>query len=174
MSTSALSVLYYSRKPTIYFDMDNTVALFCKYGEDALSLAKVHKKGFFRHLAPVSGCKIIIPMLQEMGFRVRIISSCAETPYCRREKREWIHEHLPSIDDSDIVFCRIGQNKAKYVYDIKNSILVDDYDVNLEDWTRAGGIAIKKRNSTKPSKFLSISSHYELFDVLDNLGYLRA
>ncbi len=162
-----------NKKVTIYYDMDNTICLWAEKGKDAETLPLARKKGFFRNLKPIDDCQTAIPMLQKLGFKVKIISACIDTPYCKKEKLEWIKEHLPSIRSKDVILCNIGENKALYADDIKNSILIDDYGKNIHDWIEAGGIAIKKSRSNKQRQIPVVRNHMDIFNVLEELGILE-
>ena len=66
------------------------------------------------------------------------------------EKRQWLEKYLPNIKRQNIVFCRLGENKANIIkrqlnINIdKTCLLLDDYTHNLEQWESFGGIGIKR------------------------------
>lgn len=162
-----------TRYVSIYFDMDNTLDLWCNKGEDKLSLEKVAEKGFFRNLEPLDDCCLAIPLLQELGLGVFVKSACSQTPYCKPEKMEWLAHFLPTISEKNIILCELGENKSENIPDIQNSILVDDYGNNLDEWIKAGGIAIKKSHSNKERKIPVLKNHMDIFDIMFDMGIIE-
>lgn len=75
-------------------------------------------------------------------------------------KRVWLKEYLPEIQESNIVFTRLGENKAdafKNQYgltgkDLSHYALIDDYTLNLINWQKAKGVAIKYINHFNNTK----------------------
>lgn len=56
---------------------------------------------------------------------------------------QWVKKYLPNLQEQNIVFCRIGENKAEIIkqktgLDIKGTCLLDDYTKNLIQWENAG------------------------------------
>lgn len=77
-----------------------------------------------------------------------------------QDKYEWIKEYLPFISDDNIFFCPLGVDKTKFVKgNAEKSILIDDYNLNLEAWDKNGGVAIKAINSinTPTERFVHIN-----------------
>lgn len=157
---------------TIYFDMDNTLAIFSYFGNDDEALKKANRKGFYRNLQCFEEAPGVIETLQMIGFRVKILSVYLDTKYCKEEKVAWIEYHLPSIKKEDIVLVPKGDKKTDYVEDIKHSILVDDYFGNLITWMEEGGLAIKKTFSGKQRPIPQVMNLTEIFKVLYDLGLL--
>lgn len=54
--------------------------------------------------------------------------------------------------------------KADFVFPI-NSVLVDDYNPNLEYWEEKGGIAVKFSDSGKKSKFITVTDLLDIMNV---------
>ena len=161
---------------TLFFDMDNTLALFSEFGDDETALSRSGKKGYYKNLKCFEEVPDVISVLQRIGFNVRIISACVNTRYCREEKLEWLHYHVPSIEDEHVIFTINGKDKTSYLesrgYDIKKSILIDDYYKNLIDWMSKGGYAIKKTFSCKERPIPQVNSLVELFAILYELNIL--
>lgn len=157
---------------TIFFDMDNTLCLFSVYGKDEESLMKMYNQGFYRNLQCFSEARFVLENLQRIGFHVKILSSCIETPFIRQEKLDWVHFHLPTMKDEDILLVPNGTPKSSYVEDITTSILIDDFGKNLQDFYDAGGIGIKKSYSQKERPVLQIHNLIDLFSILYELNCL--
>lgn len=136
----------------IFVDMDGTVANFYEK-EDCLE--RMYEEGFFYNLQPMM-------LVQDLNDKVKngeinpenlyILSACINTPYCMREKRDWVYKHLPFIPSRNIILIRVGENKASMVEFFldteltKEDTLIDDYTKNLEEWEFAGGHGIKALN----------------------------
>lgn len=157
---------------TIYFDMDNVLCLFSIFGDEDTAVKRMFHKGFYKELPCFPEAPAVIENLQRIGFKVKIISACIDTPYCRPEKELWLHYHLPTLKDEDIILVNKGENKADYIENIEKSILVDDYHQNIEDFYNAGGIAIKKTYSGKVRPIPQIESLVDIFSVLHELNCL--
>ena len=155
---------------TIFYDMDNTLALFSIKGEEGESLEKMFEKGFFRNLPVLGNAVIALKVLINAGFDVRILSACVDSPYCKEEKKEWLKEHFSFIEDSKIHLMEVGQNKAEIIKSqgltVNGSYLVDDYSKNLEQWAEYGGIPIKKRFSNKNGWENVVRNHLDIFEIL--------
>jgi len=154
---------------TIYYDMDNTLARFSIWGKEPEALEQMHQKGYYRNLPPLDGGEIVIPVLQRLGFNVKILSACIDSKFCREEKLEWLKEYFPTLKRKDILLCNVGQDKSQFVEDITKSILVDDYWKNLLNWMAAGGFAIKKSYSGKKRNIPTIRHHSEILLILKQL-----
>lgn len=167
-------VLYLAKKVTVYIDMDNTVALFCKKGEDKLSLERIYEQEFWENLEVMDNCQISIPLMQMLGIRVIALSACSDSPYCKLGKITWIEKNLPSINTKkDLILCNVGENKSNFAEDIGSSILIDDYGKNLKQWREAGGIAVKKSSSNKKRSIPVVRDHMDIFKILFKLGYMK-
>ena len=153
----------------IYYDMDNCLVLFNKRGHEMESLHKAFSKGYFKKLKPLDDSEIVIPLLQNIGINVCVLSACLPTVYCMEEKEYCLKKYFPTIKKENIFFIPKGMKKSDYVIDIQNSILVDDFGKNLDEWEHAGGIAIKKSSSNKKRKRLTVHNHFEIFDILKKL-----
>ena len=81
---------------------------------------------------------LIIDVTAKNG-NVYIISASPHL-YADLDKRKWIYKYLPNIKSTNIVLCRLGENKAKVIerqlgIEIDNTCyLLDDYTKNLNEW----------------------------------------
>lgn len=154
---------------TIIFDMDNTLCLYSVNGDDETALKQMWNKNYYKNLPCFAEAPSVIEALQRMGFRIKILSACISSKYCRKEKMDWIHYHLSSIKDEDILLVENGENKSKYIEDIYTTILIDDYYKNIMNWYDAGGVAVKKTFSGKQRPVLQVNSLVEIFNILWDL-----
>lgn len=64
------------------------------------------------------------------------------------DKYEWIKEYTPFIKDDNIFFCPLGADKTRFIKNnAASSVLIDDYNPNLDMWQQSGGICVKAVNS---------------------------
>lgn len=128
----------------IFFDLDGTLANF----EGSGGLANMWKKGFFQNLEAYPNGLEMAENLQKKGNEVFVLSACINSKYCKSEKMEWIAKNLPFIPKENIYLIPTGESKAEYIESLygkidKNYVLFDDYKVNLLEWKKLGGTAIK-------------------------------
>lgn len=91
--------------------------------------------GWYRNLKPLTLGFEIVRMLQEIGFRIMILTkSSKESKNAWSEKVAWVAEHLPEAD------VTVTQDKG-LVY---GKVLVDDYPGHIERWMerRPRGIVV--------------------------------
>lgn len=129
-----------NKNTTIYCDMDGVIANFEKENNAVERFAT--EKGFFAKLEPISQNLQAIKMLMALGYKVNILSA-SPNKVADRDKFTWLMKHLPNLTLGQIILCRTGETKAKYVKDIQNSLLIDDYSKNLVEWKEWGGKALK-------------------------------
>ncbi len=128
----------------LFLDMDGTLA---KFMEEEWENKFLTEEGFFKNLKPYKGIKGLAKIMKK--FDTYILSA---SPHDRatQEKLEWIKEHLPTMDMNKVIICNRGDDKAKYIKNTRNitidksCYLLDDYGVNLEEWTKAGGTPLKR------------------------------
>lgn len=128
----------------IFLDLDGTLAKFNV--PNALKRFET-ETGFFARLGAYKN----IDKINEMAKAGNIyIISASSNMYTDLDKMKWVRKYLPNIKIENIIFCRIGINKAKYIeYKLnikidKNCYLLDDYTKNLKEWEEAGGTGIKR------------------------------
>lgn len=162
------------KQKKIFLDMDNNLALFSTKGGDKIALENAKKKGYFRNLIPIEpNLNAKIKRLQELG-EVYILSACMPTEYCKKEKKEWIQEHLPCVDSSKVILCNVGDNKADIIKEMgiefnKDCILLDDYSKNIIQWHDLGGVAIKRRYSNKKGYDYIYKNYNQAYDIIKGL-----
>lgn len=145
-----------SDKPSVYFDIDGTLG---KWYADGWGLSYEEiidpQNHYFRNIEPHDMMILLAKKLQEDGVDVCIISAADKNTI--RDKWEWIDEHLPFIPKENICFSPIGADKSEFVKgNAEISILIDDYNKNLEDWK---GTSIKAINT--------VNSHQDKFAEID-------
>ena len=155
----------------IFLDMDGTLARFNI--RNALNRFET-EEGFFAKLKAYKNIEMINEMAKTGN--VYIISA---SPHIKadNDKMQWIKKYLPSLQEQNVIFCRIGENKAEIIkiktgLDIKGTYLLDDYTKNLEQWETAGGVGIKRLtsvadNSTGKWKGLSIKNLNQLEKIVN-------
>ena len=133
-----------SDKPSVYFDMDGTLA-YWNNGKDLEEILNPANH-YFRDLEPHPAMIELAKKLQEDGADVCIISAADRNLI--KSKWEWLEEHMPFIPKENICFCPIGADKSQFVKgNAEKSILIDDYKKNLEIWKGTPIKAINTVNS---------------------------
>ena len=131
----------------IFLDMDGTIAKFNV--KNALERFAV-EEGFFAKLGAYKNIEEINEMAK--GGNVYIISASPNIQ-ADNDKMKWLDKYLFNLPKENIVFCRLGENKAEIIkmklgFEIsEETILVDDYTKNLNEWEEQGGTGIKRLTS---------------------------
>jgi hypothetical protein len=102
----------------------------------------------FAHLPWMQDGKILWSYLHEAGAETRILSARTNTwqPTAVGDKHLWIRKNLkPPPVETHIVQRHEKQNYAR-AYGHAN-ILIDDWDLNINEWNAAGGIGILHRSA---------------------------
>ena len=161
-----------SIKPTVWFDMDNTLYVYSIYGKIDTALRECYNKGYYKSLPIFPEGPAVVDSLLKMGFDVGICSSTLNSPYCESEKRESINYYFPMVPKENILLVPEGQNKIEKIPQPKMSIMIDDWHQNIENMYIRGGIGIKKSYSQKKRPVPAIHNLVEIFPILQNLGCL--
>lgn len=128
----------------IFLDMDGTLARFNV--RNALQRFD-NERGFFANLLAYKGIENINEMVKNGN--VYIISA-SPNMYADLDKKIWLKRYIPNLKSENIIFCRLGQNKAKVIENKlnikidKTCFLLDDYTKNLVEWETVGGVGIKR------------------------------
>lgn len=122
---------------TIYCDMDGVIADFD--GQKNAVQRYAVEKGFFKKLKPIKHNLDAIKKIVELGFNVKILTA-SPNEQADKDKIAWLEKNFENVE---CIICRVGQTKANFVDDIKNSLLLDDYIVNIDEWRKKGGIALQ-------------------------------
>lgn len=133
----------------LFLDLDDTLANFSEV--DNIVNRFRTEPNLFEELKPLKGLENINNLINNKSIDVFIISASlnAISDYY---KSKWIDKNLTNINKNNIVFCRLGENKAEVITKKLNTqlsdydYLLDDYTKNLEEWTAFGGRGIKKYN----------------------------
>lgn len=99
----------------------------------------LHREGTFLNLKPKKGYVEVIRKLIDEGFDVRLLTHPQWTsPYCLKEKMQWVQKHLPFFHlDDHLIMTRIKHEVAG-----EGKILLDDNPEHLRKWEEKGGIGI--------------------------------
>jgi 5'(3')-deoxyribonucleotidase len=128
-------------KPIIYCDMDGVLADFEKV-KNAVAIYKT-EPNFFYDLEPISENVNAIKQLIAKNYLVKILS---KSPHEKadNDKRKWLAKYLPEIKDENIIFARPHERKIDFVNELEKnfSLLLDDYEQNINEWRSESGIAL--------------------------------
>lgn len=137
-------------KPSVYFDIDGTLGKWYADGRGYSSIEEIIAPAnhYFRNIDPHPFMIELAHTLQNEGHDVCIISAADKDTI--EDKMEWIHNNLPFISDKNVFFSPIGADKADFVKgNAEISVLIDDYNVNLNNWE---GQAVKAINTVNSSQ----------------------
>lgn len=134
-------------KRRIFFDIDGTLNKITEALIDEesgkVNIEKMYKeKDFFTNLKVENNMLDFLKMLQEdKDNEIFILSSCelGDPPGFEKQKLKWLEDNDIKFDESHIIFSSLTSKKVDNVPDgIKdNDILIDDYNVNLNEWIEA-------------------------------------
>ena len=169
------------KKLTIYFDMDGVLANFDKDVKKMSHLDEVpwiNIPKFFRNLQPIGNPNKTIQLLQDLGYKVFILTKVEQRDKMDRveDKVNWCKEHLPCIKMENIICVPGHLSKVDYIKsEMENSVLIDDYKGNLKEWKDLGGIAIKFGNKWKKEReyFQIVEDIFNSVSLIESLNNSR-
>lgn len=155
----------------IFLDLDGTLARFNV--RNALARFE-NEEGFFANLLAYKGIENVNEMIKNGNI---YIISASPNMYADLDKKKWVKKYLPNLPKENMLLCRVGQNKAKYIETKlnikidKDCYLLDDYTRNLNEWEQAGGTGIKRLtkvadNSTNKWKGLVLKDLRRLHELV--------
>lgn len=131
----------------IFLDLDGTLARF----NVPNALERYDKEeGFFAKLLAYKGIEVINELAKTDQL---FVISASPNEQADKDKIIWLKKYLPNLNNNNITFCRLGQNKAQIIQKKYNLIidnkcyLLDDYTKNLNEWESYGGTGIKRITS---------------------------
>lgn len=108
-------------------------------------------EGWWKNLPPFDNAhefiRDLVVLSHEHSFEVHILSGTpsANTAECEMQKMECVKMNIPTIHPSRVHFCK---SKSKHMYADPFSILVDDRESNIQNWSNAGGIGMLHNSTT--------------------------
>lgn len=130
-------------KPTLYIDMDGTIADFYAAPRAVERFDK--ERYFFDHLKPLPKNLQAVRNAIAHGYNVYVLTASPHD-VADRAKMRWIRAHLPELPESHLLIVRLGANKAE-IMPTAHGVLFDDYGKNCREWvaTRPQNRAVKVR-----------------------------
>jgi 5'(3')-deoxyribonucleotidase len=144
------------KKIIIYCDMDGVLADFDKV-PNAVARYK-DEPNFFYNLEPISENVNAIKKLIAKNYLVKILS---KSPHEKADsdKRKWLEKYLPEIENKNIIFARPHETKISFVDELEKSfsLLLDDYEKNIQEWRNENGIALTITKEKTIDKVIAIN-----------------
>lgn len=135
-------------KKRLFIDMDGTLV---RFHDRSNYLEKMYEQNFFTGLQPFGNLVKAVKYLEKDYPQAELftLSACIDSPFCLKEKNDWLDCFLPEIDTAHRVFVPFGADKSQSVPGgiQPTDYLLDDYNKNLENWEAAGGKSIKFINN---------------------------
>lgn len=158
---------------SVYIDIDGTAAYWhtdgkgLSYPEQILD-PKYH---YYRDLEPHEYIIDLARELQNRGLDVCILSATDREVFA--DRWEWIDQNMPFIPKENIFMCPIGADKSKFCKNnAEISILIDDYEKNLDEWKGKTFKSINNVNSLSERHLNIATSKLErLLDKGENREY---
>ena len=170
----------YTKKPTIYLDMDGVLADFNSAARKFLSASReeeqaaasggrwpqekwrqlAQQKHFYRDLPKTLIADRLVELARQfeatLGWEVRILTAIPkdnDMPEVFQDKFEWVNEFYPGLR---VHFGPYSDDK--HLHCQSGDILVDDRTSNCTQWRAAGGIAVQVRESTQEAALQELSA----------------
>lgn len=135
--------------PTVYFDMDGTLA--DTYGiPNWLEMLQTEQSAPYLQAVPLLNMSLLarrIHQLQQEGIRVCILSwlsrgsSKTYAEEVTAVKKEWLRQHLPSVQFDELHIVPYGTPKENFCQKY-GDVLIDDDSRNRTAWSQRGGWAV--------------------------------
>ncbi len=98
---------------------------------------------FYRDLKPIEGAiDFITELIKKYGDRVEILSAVPKKERgldnASQDKIDWVKEWIPEEIKINLV---LREQKEKFCNG-KTDVLVDDYDININEWIEKGGSGV--------------------------------
>lgn len=128
----------YESKTNVYVDMDGVIADF---NNEPRALERfTTEKGFFKKLHVMNDWAFNQLILND-DINLFVLSA-SPNKQADKDKRAFLKYYFPKLKNKQIIFCRLGKNKADYMK-TKHGVLLDDYGKNCELWRERGNKAIR-------------------------------
>ena len=110
----------------------------CKKAPKSFFEKLLYKDGLFLHGSCIDGMKELIDKLYNSGHKVHFVTAPQYEGKCFEEKVQWLKNTFEWFDPSKHFIA----TESKYLLAKENRILIDDNSKYLDQWDKAGGIAI--------------------------------
>lgn len=154
----------------IYIDMDGTIA---RFHDENLYLERMFEKGFFIDLKPFENAVYAIEQLVNDSTAEIFILSATVNSCSLDEKQKWLDRYLPNIDKEHRIFTSLNVPKSEAIGHrlTDKDILIDDYNKNLLEWQKAGGMSVKAKNNINHKGLHGELWKGEIIDVVNGDVY---
>lgn len=121
-------------KPRLFVDLDGTCAKWNPVAEEQL-----YEKGYYRNLDEYENVVAAVNHIVENHPEVEVYvlsKYLTNSKYAYEEKKEWVKEHLPGIDEAHTILVPIEKDKREMIPGklTSNDYLLDDYTQNFNGW----------------------------------------
>lgn len=149
--------------PTIYIDMDGVLADFetptievlgpgFKYElKDLSGWEKLYaaKPDLYLELELMPNAKKLWQAMKSTGLQIQILTAIPRRFYwlnAAKHKLQWVHKHFG--EEVLVNFGPYSGDKHLFCRREVQDILIDDLDLNIKDWTAAGGLGILYKDAS--------------------------
>lgn len=156
----------------IFWDLDNTLYMFCEKGKDKEAVAKSMEEGYYYNIPIFDGAAAFLKFLMGLCPNIYILSKYPRTG-ADIEKIMSIERDMPFFPKKNILLIGLDEDKGeviKSICDPSKAIIIDDYCANIVDAYNQGVVGIKKTYSGKKRPCYQIKEFYDLLDVFKKLN----